>query len=609
NKGFAIISGTNQGIYAEVKPHPSRLIVTSRLPDGEVVGPQSVEMDKNVLLEEAEKGGFFSYMAGVAYRVLTHYHVKGLEIDCHKMDLPLKKGLSSSAAVCVLAARAFKAFDVVVGEMECAYQGEVITPSRCGRLDQGCAYGRRPLKLTFDGELVHVDELTVKRPLYFFIVDLCAKKDTKEILIKLNQCYPFPQNDIEKDVHRLLGEINEDIIQRAGVAIDEGDAQAIGELMTEAQAQFDKCAAPACPSELEAPVLHKALGYGPIRDLVWGGKGVGSQGDGCAQFIAKDEESRDKAIEIFEMDLGMPCLKLDMAPPHRVRKAVIPVAGFGTRLFPASKAAKKELFPVVDRDGMAKPVILIIIEEALSAGIEEICLIVQEEDQELFNQFFNEHISAQNLHKLPTHFKEYVNYLHDIGRRIHFAVQDKQDGFGHAVYCAHEWVGDEPFLLMLGDHLYRSGSDTSCAGQLIESYEKHQTSVVGLAETPEDLIATFGTVAGEFLEDDENVLAIGEFAEKPNVDYARTNLQVEGVEEGTYLTVFGQYVLKPEIFHILRDHIENDIRERGEIQLTLALDTLRKREGFLGALIDGQRYDIGTPEAFAQTVVEFARSV
>ncbi len=148
-KGYTLIAGTNQGVYAEVKPHPAKLVVRSTLADGQRQGPLEVPMVREALLAEAERGGFFSYAAGVAYQILTHYRVRGLEVDNYLTDLPVKKGLSSSAAFCVLIARAFnRIYDLkmtVRGEMEFAYSGEITTPSRCGRMDQGCAYGGRPI--------------------------------------------------------------------------------------------------------------------------------------------------------------------------------------------------------------------------------------------------------------------------------------------------------------------------------------------------------------------------------------------------------------------------------------------------------------------------------
>jgi UTP--glucose-1-phosphate uridylyltransferase len=285
---------------------------------------------------------------------------------------------------------------------------------------------------------------------------------------------------------------------------------------------------------------------------------------------------------------------------------VIPAAGFGTRLFPASKATKKELFPIVDRDGIAKPAILLIVEEALEAGIEEIIIIVQETDLDEFKSFFSEQITIENYNKLPRHFQEYSRRILDMGRRIKFVIQTTQEGFGHAVYSAHELVGNEPFLLMLGDHIYRSTSDVSCARQLLDAYQRHGSSILGLRLTPEEQIGNFGTVTGVWVKD-ETVINVTEFAEKPNLDYARTNLRVPGMSPNEYLTVFGQYIIKPKLFDYLCEHIENNVREHGEFQLTSALDRLRQEDGFLGLVIEGKRYDIGLPQYYLETLQTFSQ--
>lgn len=604
-KGFTLITGTDQGIYAEVEPHPNALVLTSSTPEGQKHSPYEIPMEPRALLEEAQDGGFWSYVAGVAYQIMTHYHVRGLVIDNYKTDLPVKKGLSSSAAICVLTARAFnRVYDLKMttrGEMELAYQGEITTPSRCGRMDQGCAYGNRPILMTFDGERLDVTELQVPQNMYLVIVDLQAEKDTMEILARLNRSYPFAETETERGVQELLGPINKRIVHQAIDTLQAGDAERLGALMVEAQAFFDRYAQPACPEELTAPVLHRVLEYEPLKPHIWGGKGVGSQGDGTAQFIARSKADQQAIIEIIERDLKMPCLTLTLRTGQKVRKAVIPAAGFGTRLFPASKAAKKELFPVIDRDGIAKPAILLIVEEALNAGIDEVIIIVQEHDLEPFQSFFNVQVTIENFNKLPRHFQDYAQYLLEVGRRVSFVTQSTQEGFGHAVYCAREAVGGEPFLLMLGDHLYRSNNGKSCAQQLIEAYNRHGISVLGLRRTPEDEIGNFGTATGVWTE--ENLLInVTEFAEKPTLDYARSNLRTPGLPENEYLTVFGQYIIKPQLFDYLEEHITNNVRERGEFQLTSALDRLRREDGFLGLILDGQRYDIGLPEHYLETL-------
>ena len=606
-KGYTLITSTNQGVYAEVKPHPTSLILKTSLSDGTRHGPYTLAMEPAALLAEAEKGSFFSYAAGVAYQILTNYRVRGLEIDNYLTDLPVKKGLSSSAAICVLVARAFnRMYDLKMttrGEMEYAYQGEITTPSRCGRMDQGCAY-QHPILMSFDGDRIDVREFSVPTDLYLVIVDLGAGKDTRLILNQLNHCYPFAENDLQKNVQYYLGPLSAEITQAAYQAFRQGDAEAVGKLMTRAQREFDKHLIPACPLQLTAPVLHKVLNYEPIQPYIWGGKGVGSQGDGSAQFIVKDEEGQQKVIEIIERDLQMSCLKLVIEAGKHVRKAVIPAAGFGTRLFPASKAMKKELFPIIDREGRAKPAIMAIVEEAVNAGIEEVCLIVQRGDTELFESFFKSSPPIEHFNKLSKENQAYCEYLIELGSRVSLITQDVQEGFGHAVYCARDWVGNEPFLLMLGDHLYASDEATSCAKQVLEAYEQAGHSVVGLKETPIEELSNFGCVTGAWKEEG-SMLSVTEFYEKPDAEYAMEHLHVDGMNPDYFLTVFGIYVIQPQIFEFLEQNIEHNLRERGEFQLTSCLDALRKADGFSGYVVKGRRFDIGVPEEYRQTVIDF----
>jgi UTP-glucose-1-phosphate uridylyltransferase/mevalonate kinase len=537
-KGYALLAGTNQGLYAEVKPHPTLLIVRTALSNG-THQEAELPMDRNTLLAEAEKGGFFSYAAGVAYQILTYHCVGGLEINNYLTDLPIQKGLASSAAICILVARAFnRVYDLkmtIRGEMEFAYLGEIMTPSRCGRMDQACAYGNRPIMMSFDGDRVDVIELNVPKALFFVIVDLAAGKNTQEILSQLNRCYPFATNEVQQNVQNYLGSISSQITQEAVDALQKGDAERIGILMKKAQAEFDKHLIPACPSQLTAPVLHQVLNYEPIQPYIMGGKGVGSQGDGTAQFIVKNEENQQKLIEILEQDFPqMQCLKLTIHAERQVRKAVIPAAGFGTRLFPSTKVVKKEFFPIIDRDGRAKPVILAIVEEAISAGIEEVGIVTQKGDRKLFEDFFKAPPPKELFNKLSPQNQEYSQYLQDLGSRITILTQEEQEGYGHAVFCAKDWVKDEPFLLLLGDHLYASENQTSCASQLLEVYEQVAQSVVGLRVTPAEVIHHYGCATGVWQESG-SILSVTQIYEKPNIEYARSHLQIEGMKDDQFL--------------------------------------------------------------------------
>jgi galactokinase len=281
-----------------------------------VIGPREIPLEPKALLEEAQQGGFFSYAAGVAYQVITHYRVRGLRIENTRTDLPIKKGLSSSAAISVLTARAFnRVYDLkltIRGEMELAYQGEITTPSRCGRMDQGCAFGDRAVLMEFDGERLSTEEIRPATDLHFVLVNLNASKDTLEILKRLNRSYPFAEGPIERGVQELLGPINKRLVGEAREALEAGNAERLGALMGEAQAFFDRYAGPACPEELTAPVLHRVLAHEALRPHIWGGKGVGSQGDGTAQFVARSASDQQAVVEILQRDLGLTGLTLTL---------------------------------------------------------------------------------------------------------------------------------------------------------------------------------------------------------------------------------------------------------------------------------------------------------
>ena len=267
--GYTIVCGTNQGIYARVRPHPNKLVVKTLHSDGVTQIVDEFPMDLDVLLAVAQEGGFWSYACGVAYKVATDYRVGGIIIDNYKTTLPVAKGLSSSAAYCVLIARAFSAIYnlkmTTRGEMEYAYQGEITTPSACGRMDQACAYGPKPVILTYDGDLVKVTELKVGKPLHIVIVDLSARKSTTQILADLQSAYPTPQNAMQEAVVECLGPSNERVCAAAVAAIEAGDVVRVGELMVEAQQIFDAAGAPISPTELVAPVLHKVLAHPPLQ--------------------------------------------------------------------------------------------------------------------------------------------------------------------------------------------------------------------------------------------------------------------------------------------------------------------------------------------------------
>ena len=612
--GAAIVTGIEQGIYAEVEKSPN-FELSSQAPEIDSVWQDfTCRMDETELKRVAKSGSFFCYCAGVASYMLEWYKVGGVRIRITSMTLPMKSGLSSSAAICVLVARAFNLLYNLnlntLGEMNIAYLGELRTSSRCGRLDQACAFGVKPNLMTFDGDEIEVRSLNVKKHLYWVFADLCAEKDTIKILSDLNKGYPFPTSEMEQREHEALGEKNLEIVDRAIKYMAEGNAEMLGKLMVEAEDLFNSHVGPMSKA-LDAPKLAAVLSDPNIQPLVWGGKGVGSHGDGSVQFLARSAEAQAQLVDYLN-SRGMKAYTLTLKPVHTVRKAIIPVAGFGTRLYPATRALKKDFFPIACPDGMVRPVILILLEELVQSGIEEICLVLgSEEERQQYADFFERPLSDDHLRKLNAEAQEYENHILDIGKRLRYVYQREKRGFGHAVYQAAQFVGNEPVLLLLGDTLYRSDSNKPCALQMVEEYERYNCLMVSIHPIPLAEVSRYGILHGVWEDKHQHVLNVDTMTEKPKASYAEDFLGVRNQEgEKEYYSVFGQYILTPEVFSQLHEDImqkEIDGDHVTEIELTSALEAVRQRSGMMGVRLKGRMYDMGNPSALVRAVEAFAK--
>jgi len=613
--GAAIVTGIEQGIYAEVEKSSIFEMVSSAEQIHDQWNDFACRMDEQELKRIARTGSFFSYCAGVASYMLEWYKVGGVRIHITDMTLPMKSGLSSSAAICVLVARAFnliyKLHLNTLGEMNIAYLGELRTSSRCGRLDQACAFGVKPNLMTFDGDEIEVQTLNVKKRLHWVFADLCGQKDTIKILSSLNKAYPFPSNEKERQEHDALGVKNQEIVGRAIKYMAEGKVEQLGLLMTEAEELFNRQIAPMCPEELDSPKLKQILADPHVKELSFGGKGVGSHGDGSVQFLARNAESQQQLVNYLS-SLGMPAYRLTLQPVHTVRRAIIPVAGFGTRLYPATRGIKKEFFPIPCADGMVRPVILLLLEELIRSGIEEICLVLgSENDRQLYADYFERPLSEEHLRKLNAESQEYENRILDVGKRLRYVYQREKRGFGHAVFQAAQFTHGEPVLLMLGDTLYRSTSNKPCALQLIESYERFNRLTVGLYPVPVSDVSHFGVMSGVWEDKDCRFLNVSVLKEKPTAAYSEEFLGVRGLDgEKEYCSVFGQYILTPEVFEQLDADIRRADEENDhvrEIELTSALEAVRQKTGMMGVRLQGERFDMGNPKALAETIATFSK--
>jgi UTP--glucose-1-phosphate uridylyltransferase len=262
---------------------------------------------------------------------------------------------------------------------------------------------------------------------------------------------------------------------------------------------------------------------------------------------------------------------------------------------------RKEFLPVVDSRGRMLPLILANVEEVFDAGIEEVAIIIQKSDKDLFEKFFHQDIPQEHYQALSGPAKQESDLIRGYGQRITLIPQSEQRGLGHAISLARKWVGTEPFLLVLGDHLFVTKGKNRCARQLIDRYYEVETNLIGLQVTPESEVGRFGTVGGEWCFPEaggkRDLVTITRFKEKPDIEFAREQLSIEDLPQASFLTVFGLYILSPGVIEELeRRSAVNG--QASEVQLTDTLEEMRSRESFIGLVIEGEKIDIGIPRGY-----------
>ena len=295
---------------------------------------------------------------------------------------------------------------------------------------------------------------------------------------------------------------------------------------------------------------------------------------------------------------------------HRpVRKAVIPIAGLGTRHFPASHAVKKELFPVVGSDGIARALFHYHLLELEAAGIEQICLITQPGEDEMVQHYLRgpDDNYLKRLAKYPALLRE-AEQMRGFAQRVSFAVQHQQEGYGHAVFQTRGFAGGEMVLLGLGDHLFR-GHPLSPYRELADmATVSGGRSVSAVNRISAGELKGYGTIAGQRRAENSRLIDISLIIEKPAVAVAREQLHVNDLPPETWLGWFGMHLLAPGIYDILDEMIRNNLRDGGEFQLTRAQEIQRQREGYLALEMAGaERFDFGVPDDFVASVQAFRR--
>lgn len=267
----------------------------------------------------------------------------------------------------------------------------------------------------------------------------------------------------------------------------------------------------------------------------------------------------------------------------KVRKAIIPAAGLGTRFLPATKAQPKEMLPIVD-----KPTIQYIVEEAIQSGIEDIIIVTGRNKRSIedhFDKSLELEIELQKSGK-----EELLSLVQDISNLvdIHYIRQKEPKGLGHAIYCAKAFIGNEPFAVLLGDDIVKS--EVPCLKQLIEVYDKYKSTILGVQHVPRNDINKYGIVDCKCIED--RIYKVVDLVEKPQIEKAPSDIGI-----------LGRYILTPRIFSCL-ENLSPGIN--GEIQLTDALREVLKTEEVYAYEFVGKRYDIGNKLGYLQATVEFA---
>ncbi|MCA0987048.1 UTP--glucose-1-phosphate uridylyltransferase GalU [Guptibacillus algicola] len=269
----------------------------------------------------------------------------------------------------------------------------------------------------------------------------------------------------------------------------------------------------------------------------------------------------------------------------KVRKAIIPAAGLGTRFLPATKAQPKEMLPIVD-----KPTIQYIVEEAVRAGIEDIIIVSGRGKRAIEDHFDKSYELEETLTKKQKHkMYEEVHKISNLAN-IHYIRQKEPKGLGHAIGCAKSFIGDEPFAVLLGDDIVRS--EKPCIGQLMDVYNRYNSSVVGVQQVSKDNVSKYGIIAPKEGMLEERVIPVETFIEKPSIEEAPSRH-----------AILGRYVLTPEIFKILETLPTG---AGGEVQLTDAIKVLNESQAVIAHEFDGYRYDVGDKFGFIKATVDFA---
>ena len=570
NKGYSIVLGLDKGIY--LKACKSENFEYT-------YGGKKISIDN--VMNNIETDSFFDYVLSAARVMTENYLVKGVNIICTDMTLPMKKGLGSSAAICMSIVRIYNLLYslqiTIEEEMELAYKAEKLIGSKCGRMDQLCAYGKGIRLVKFDGNNIESEIININKEMYYLLVDLKGDKNTKKILEDLNVEYPVPRDERAKKLFKTLGKDNEIINLTAKEYIETGKLTELGILMNKAQENFKKNVS-IYSEQLKSPKLNELISFTKEIKEILGVKGVGSQGDGMAQILVTSKKDLNKIKGILREKYNY--YIFDITVTNEIVPAIIPIAGKATRMKPYSDLVDKVCLPIY-HNGKILPAIYLILEELKNAGIQNVDFIIRENQIRLFKKI----LEYCKQYKLP---------------RITYSLQNKF-GFGGALSSSSIIDKEKYSLICLGDYIYKTSYYRNCTRQLIDAWKIFNGSIISIKTISPQDTKNYGVISGKWVSD--NIIRVERIIEKPEMEYALRELTIEKNNRHFIYGVFGEYILDNRILQEI--HMMNDVQE--EIGLTEFLDKNINIYPIYAAVIKGESFDLGNPIDFYNSFVEYGK--
>ena len=291
-------------------------------------------------------------------------------------------------------------------------------------------------------------------------------------------------------------------------------------------------------------------------------------------------------------------MKKESTEINKIKRAIIPVAGFGTRMYPITRAIKKSFIPIPDGNTM-KPILLKLVEDLDEIGIEEIALVVGPQEKSEYEEFFNKTLADDHLDKLSLEMRDYDSNILRLGRKITYIVQEERLGFGHAIHLCKDFAQNEAVLVVLGDTYFTTKSDKSCVEQIVDYYDETKGIVIGMCEATDDEIENIAVMSGSWDDSEKTKLSVNKMVEKPTIEYAKKELQMEGKCYGN----FGIWIINNDVFKQIEFNIENNIMSQGEYQFVDAIADIMDKVPVKALKINGQSHDVGNIRCYQKTLL------